>query len=371
VFRILTVNVNVAVALLLLVSVQPAVSAHQRNAARAATGGQPISGRVTNIAGQGVAGVYVTILRDQEGRRGPPRLRPVDVRLYSITNERGEFVLENLSPDSYCLVAFPHNAPATAQGRPNRDGYAITYYPNATRVAEAKSVMVTPLAGATANLILAPAHLSIVSGSVYDSTGKPAAEARLLIAHGDGLFGLAGGSTIIRPDGTFALAGMPPGTYFLHMREGVWPPPRDVIPKISVAKVTVVNDDVSAVRVAPLPMVLASGRIVVAAADRASLQPSTLHVSAAPIDFDGNPGPDRGGVLLDDLTFELRTWPGPHYIRVLPESQWTVTRVRVNGVDVTNTGIDFQAGREVTGLEIELIKGPPRQTPQSPIARDR
>ena len=320
-------------------------------------GGQAIVGRVVDSTGRGVGGVYVSILHDNEGRRGAPRLQPVSVRLYSITNQNGEFALEHLSPDSYCIVALPHDLLSGTQNQLDRSGYAITYYPNASNAANAKSVIVTRTSGATANITLLPARLFVVSGSVTGSNGRPASDARLHIAHGDGLFGLGGLAATTRPDGTFALPGLPPGTYFLHMREGLWPPPRDVIPKVSVATVHVVDRDVNGVRVEPLPMVRATGRIIVDPAVRASMRPSTIQVGSSPVDFQGNPGPGRPGILRDDLTFEFRTWPALGYVRVLPESEWSVTRVRLNGVDVTNTGIEFVAGRDVTGLEVELSKG--------------
>jgi len=278
------------------------------------------------------------------------------VRLFSMTNTQGQFRLDNLAPDNYCVVALPRNAPAAGENRPNRAGYAITYYPNVTRAAAAKSVIVTRTAGAVANITLAPARLSIVAGSVTDSFGRPAKGAGLRISHGDGLFGLDGTGIAAAQDGTFMVGGLPPGTYFIHMREGVWPPPRDVIPKVSVATVTVADRDVLDVRVRPLPMVRATGRVVVDPADRSFLRPSAVTVGASPLDSQGNPGPARPGILRDDLTFEFRTWPAPGYIRAFPQTEWIVKRVRLNGADVTRTGIDFRAGHDVTGLEVELTK---------------
>jgi hypothetical protein len=323
-----------------------------------ANDGQAIVGRVTDSAGRGVGGVFVSLMRDSD-EPGARRLRPVSVRLFSMTNPQGEFRFEHLAPDNYCVVALPHNLPVTTQNRPNRSGYAITYYPNVIRADDARSVLVTRSAGATANITLAPAHLSVVSGAVSDSTGRPASGARISIAHGDGLFGLDGMATTTRPDGTFTLVGLPPGTYFLHMREGVWPPPRDVIPKISVAAVTVSDRDVMDVRVQPLPMVRATGRVVIDPALRSSLPPD-IRIGSIPSDNQGNPGPDRPGIVRGDLTFEFHSWPHRRYVVVSSRSGWSVARVRLNGVDVTQTGVDLRAGRDVTGLEIELTKAPPR-----------
>jgi hypothetical protein len=119
-------------------------------------GGQAIVGRVTDAAGAAVGGVFVSVLRDEEARRGAPRLHPVDVRFHSVTNQNGEFRLQNLLPDSYAVVALPRNVPLDAQNRPNRTGYGITYYPNATNAGDAKSVMVTaaPAPPRTSRLLL-------------------------------------------------------------------------------------------------------------------------------------------------------------------------------------------------------------------------
>jgi hypothetical protein len=159
-------------------------------------------------------------------------------------------------------------------------------------------------------------------------------------------------------DGTFSIGALPPGTYFVHMREGLWPPPRDVIPKASVATLTVADRDVTDVRVQSLPMVRATGRVVVEPALRSSLPPD-IRIGSIPFDFEGNPGPDRPGIVRRDLTFEFHSWPGRRYVVLAPRSEWSVVRVRLNGTDVTKAGIEFRAGRDVTGLEIELTKAPP------------
>jgi len=194
---------------------------------------------------------------------------------------------------------------------------------------------------------------------VTASSGRQAAGETLRISNGDGLFGIDGTSTTISPDGSFTLSGLPPGTYFLHMREGVWPPPRDVIPKVSVATVIVADRDVTDVRVQPFPMVRATGRVVIDPALRSSL-PHDIRIGSRPFDLQGNPGPDRPGIVRGDLTFELHAWPRPAEIVIASRSEWSVARVRLNGVDVTRTGIDFRAGHDVTGLEIELTRAPPR-----------
>jgi hypothetical protein len=354
---------HLAVILLAVTQARPAGLADQgrTSGSRAAGATGRIVGRVTDASGRPARGTFVSILfEDERDSRHQPALRPVNVRLYSIADEGGEFRLENVPSGAYCVVAVPRNAPIGPGGRPNRSGSAITYYPSAVKSADARLVTVSRAAEATANITLAPARLSVIAGSVTRADGQPARSARLAIAHGNGLFGLDSMATTTRPDGTFAIAGTPPGTYHLHAREGAWPPPLDVIPKVSVARVTVVDRDLTDVRVVPTPMVRATGRLVVDPEARRSMKPSGITVGASPVDFDGNPGPTRPGTLHNDLTFEFRTWPGPAYVRVSPASQWIIKAIRLNGLDITNTGIDFRSGRDIDGLEITVIPGASR-----------
>jgi hypothetical protein len=99
----------------------------------------------------------------------------------------------------------------------------------------------------------------------------------------------------------------------------------------------------------PIHMVAGSGRVVVDAATRAAMTPSTLTVGVSPVDFDGNPGPTKSGVLQDDLSFSFKAWPASCRIRVLPEALWTIKSVKLNGVDVTGKPIDFvEGGQDAT-----------------------
>jgi hypothetical protein len=62
-------------------------------------------------------------------------------------------------------------------------------------------------------------------------------------------------------------------------------------------------------------------------------------------------------VTHDDWTFELHGLRGRGFIRAGTSSDWHMKRVRREGVDVTDTPVDFAT--DVDGLEIELTQ---RQT---------
>lgn len=321
-----------------------------------------IAGRVVDGAGKPVQGVVITLVT-AESRAGQRVFHPSDVRLRAVTNPQGEYRLNQIPLGEHYVVAIPQNAPVTGDGRINRNGYAITYYPSAPAASSAGPVVVTVKGPATADITLRAVALNVVSGTVFGSDGKPVNAGTLGVAHGDNLFGVDGKGYRIRADGGFVIPGLAPGTYFLHFREGVWPPPRDVIPRVSVAKVILAGTDAAGVRVVPVQMVRGTGRLIVDASVRDKL-PADMTVSATPVSFDGNPGPQRAGTVQPDLTFEFRTWPGPGKIRVFPEdSGWNIKSVRYKGTDVTATGIDFVEGTDITGIEVELTRGPGGRMP--------
>jgi hypothetical protein len=290
---------------------------------------------------------------------GIMRIPFVSALLFATTDEEGRYSL-HVPPGEYFVVALPNNPATVAGGQPNRRGHRRTYFPHSADIDAAFEVTVGIGAPATADIQLIPAALMVLTGIVTNASGKPVPNARVALTYGDGLFGMAPRGFTARPNGTFALAGVAPGTYHLHYREGQWPPPLDVIPKVSVATVTVRNEDITGIRVSWLPMTRVTGRLVVAAPFRAQLLPETT-VAGVPLDPDGNPGPTRPGTVRPDLTFELHAWPAVGTIRVSSgDHRWDVTRIRFNGVDV-GLNIEFPVGRDLTGLEVEIAPRVPRR----------
>ena len=292
----------------------------------------------------------MTALRPEkrEGRE----FTPVDVRMYAETSADGQYRLVLPYAGEFLVVALPHN-----YARQTRDGHGNTFHPNAQTAGAASRVRVMTGQPAVADITLRPAPLASVSGVVLGSDGRPVPRARMFIAHGDGFFGLDSKGFEAFPDGRFGVSGLQPGTYFFGYRETEWPPARGTVPKVSQATVVISGKDVSNVRVVPLEMVHATGRVVVSLDDRKVLDPRTVRISGYPVPSDGNPGPQRGGEVRDDMTFEFRTWPMPGRVRVMIESSmWAVKAVRLNGVDITDKMIDFVQGKEITGLEVELVR---------------
>jgi hypothetical protein len=315
-----------------------------------------IGGRVTGPDGAGVAGVVITVL-ERTDSPGGSRIHPVNVKTHVLTDAHGDYLLTQVPLGEVFVVAIPKNA-ALADGRLNRSGYGVTYYPSAARVEEALPITVNVRAAQKADIRLTAVPLAAVSGVVFDSHDRPATSGTLLVARGDHLFGVDGGGVPLHPDGSFGIAGLSPGTYFLQYREGTWPPPRDVTPLVSGATVVIDGKDTNGVRVTPIHMVRGSGRVIVPEELRGDVPRAGVTVGTAPIDSEGNPGPARPGGLKDDLTFEFATWPGPHRLVVsgMPYA-WRIKAVRYRGADVTSKGINFTGPDVVSGIEIELERG--------------
>jgi hypothetical protein len=317
-----------------------------------------ISGRVLDPAGKGIPDTVVTLM-EREERHGHLEYHFVDARLHEITDKNGAYRIINARLGAYVVVAIPHNQ-TLVNGAINRSGFAITYYPSAANPADATPVTVNIKTPVTADITLRPTPLSVVSGTVVDSNGAPVRGGMLHIAHGDHLFGIDSRGMQIRPGGSFLLAALPPGTYFLQYHESPWPPARGEIPVVSQASVVVRDGDVPGVKVVPIHMVKATGRVILDPAQRSNFVGSEYSIYGAPENSDGNPGPTHPGSVRDDLTFEFASWPGPHYVQVLVyQPGWRVKAIHLNGADITDKPIDFKEGEPVSGIEIELA-GPSR-----------
>lgn len=352
---------RLAIALALAVAVSPILGYQGRTggdgAGRGAPGHGPnaIVGRVTNQEGRPIQNVFVTALYPRSAAADGERpFSFVSALLHTVTDANGQYRLDGLSIGDYFVVALPKNDPGTPR-QPTRVGYGKTFYPSAAEVQHAGTVHVAGTAPTEANVRLVSARLAIVSGLAIGASGDPVG-GTLALTHGDGLFGLDSTGYRLPPSGAFAIPAVPPGTYFLVLHESTWPPPQGDIPAVSQAKVIVSGDDVKGVRVVPIHMVQASGRLVVDAVARATAGTTKITIGATPVNFDGNPGPQRAGDVQPDLRFSFKTWPSTGRVRVFPEDTWAIKSIRLNGADVTNSPIDFVEGHEIKGLEVEVVR---------------
>jgi hypothetical protein len=121
------------------------------------------------------------------------------------------------------------------------------------------------------------------------------------------------------------------------------------------AKITVAGDDIVGLRLTGVKSSAVSGRIILPQAGT-GMSVSALQLVATPSTFEllGGGGTARTN---EDATFEIRAQPGNYLIRMNPQGIFANVRikaVRLNGIDVTDTGVDVRPNEDLNGLEVEL-----------------
>ncbi|HEV3058811.1 MAG TPA: carboxypeptidase-like regulatory domain-containing protein [Vicinamibacterales bacterium] len=317
--------------------------------------GSVITGRVVDEYGEPAADVQVASMRSQfvQGRR-----RLVPTGRFASTNDIGEFRLFGLPPGQYYLSAMMRNF--SFGDSDERTGYAQTYYPGTASPAEAQRIKVDlGQSVSDVNMTLITERTSRISGSVADSQGRPVAMGNVMAMPrgGSGMFFGPSANAQIKPDGTFTISGVAPGDYSLRANVG-FSASGDV--EFAVADVTASGDDISGVHLMTSKMVTATGRVVAQDAAAAQLLrlPIRLFTTAVNPDDSMMMMGGGGGVVKDDFTFELKVSPGKFRLTAQPAPGWALRAVRHNGIDVTDSGLEFTAGGDASGIEVELTNHP-------------
>jgi hypothetical protein len=122
--------------------------------------------------------------------------------------------------------------------------------------------------------------------------------------------------------------------------------------------ITVAGQDIDGVQLVVMPPSTASGVLLVEPAAAASINASSIRLMVVPADEQAVLM-DTSGRLHDDFTFDANMQPGNNMIRVIGMPDGLALKaVRVNGVDVTDTGFDVKPNENVSGIEIELTNRP-------------
>lgn len=354
--------------------------------------GSVIAGRIVDEFGEPVPDVMVTALR-QSWANGRRRLVSAGGRIAQ-TNDLGQFRLYGLPPGDYYvsasmrpgveqMMAFEMVAASRGvSGGPTASapssGYAPTYFPGTPNVGEAQKVTLN--AGQEhqgADFSLMPVRLAKITGIVVGSDGRPVSGAMVNVTpreRGDVML-LAGMNTArTNQDGAFTLNGVAPGDYQLQansmqvitadeseggnrmvfaVRTGPGGPGPDR--ETGSVPLVVAGEDVANIVVVTSKGGQATGRVTFEDGARPR-KLGSIRISAPSLDFSGPfMAGGSSGQVKPDGAFELTGLSGPRLIRAvdLPPG-WTLKSVRLNGMDITDTGTEFRAGDSVSGLEVVL-----------------
>jgi hypothetical protein len=317
--------------------------------------GGVIMGRVLDEFSDPAGGVQVAALRS-EFARGRRHLRAA---AQATTNDIGEYRLFGLSPGQYYVSASLPTDAVDESG--DRSGYAPAYYPGARSATEAQRLHLgTSQTLNEINVTLSPVHTARISGSAIDSQGEPLAGGSVTVGQpSDSAFESI--RSPVRPDGSFTVSNLVPGEYTLRVRT---PGMIDDYSEFGALRIAVGGDDVTNLTLSTERPSTVTGHVVLDSDKAESIRPS-LYVDAVSTDPDDGPVTvGNGGNVNRDWTFELRVLPGTFLIRsggsidaapgVALDAGILVKAVRLNGADVTDSGIEFRPNANISGVEVEL-----------------
>ena len=307
--------------------------------------GGVVIGRVVDEMGETVAQASVSLLR----RRYVDGERQLVGQNGSSTDDRGEFRIFGVPPGDYVIVA---RLEMMDFGSRDRVRYVPSYYPGTPVASEAQRVTVT--AGQEVSGIVIPlarASTASVRG-VVRASGQASAGPFTFItareiggARSDGQMRMATAAN----DGSFNIGGLLPGTYVIEARS--------MSDKEFASRGVVIDgSDVAGISLTLSEGVTARGRIVFETeTPPEDLRPGQVFVGATLLDHQSGAMGATGGppVARDDWSFELHGLRGRGFVRAgsLTED-WQMKRVRREGVDVTDTPLDFSS--DIDNLEVQL-----------------
>ena len=311
--------------------------------------GSVIAGRIVDEFGEPMSDVQVAP-QQYQSVQGQRRLVPSG-RMAS-TDDMGEFRLFGIPPGQYYLSATWRNQSAMVNGgTQDRTAYAPMYFPGTDNPAQAQRITLA-VGQEVTDLVMAlkPMRATRVSGTVMTSDGRPMNG--MVMAMSAGGFGFnMGSSGPVRPDGTFNINGLAPGEYTLRA-QSFGPGGQDA--ETAVVKITATGDDITDLRIVGAKPSTLSGRIVVDPAAAASLPPA-LRIGPFPIEPGAMPMGMRPTQMGEDGTFEMKSAPGKMRIMLMNQTAgWTIRAVRLNGADITDSGVECKPNEDISGLEVEL-----------------
>ena len=348
--------------------------------------GGVISGRLVDEFGDPIADAVVNAMRSAwaGGRR---RLLPTGRT--AMTNDLGQFRIYGLSPGDYyvsatfrgdamgmeIMTAAMGGATGGPTGSNPNSGYAPTYFPGTPNGTEAQKVTIA--AGQEAqntDFALLPVKLAKISGTVISSDGKPleGSMVNAMPRSGEGPGMMMANAARSDKNGNFTIVNVAPGDYTLHSRAltimssgggdnmmftariGATAGGSDG--ETGSMPVSVSGDDLTGVVIVTSKGASVAGHLTFEGGAKPTAL-TAIRVSAAPVDGDGPAMMfgGGGGTVKADGSFELKGSSGTRLLRTfnLPAG-WMLKEVRVNGVDVTDTGVEFKAGEALTDAEIVL-----------------
>jgi hypothetical protein len=323
--------------------------------------GSVLGGRITDEFGEPVANASVSAWRYAYAG-GTRRLIPAGQNARDTTDDQGHFRLFGLPPGEYYVSAtLRSSGPEVTDPMGEVSGYASTYFPGTTNVAEAARVtLAVSQENTTINFGLIATKLVKVSGQVLMSDGGPASNGLVMLipVSTSGRPGMAlqqgGNGNRVNDKGTFQMSNVAPGRYTLQARTGG---NREF--ELAKMDLTVGAEDVDGLTLVTAAGAIVNGNVVSDSGEPFDFKPSQFQVAAraASPDGAGPVGPGMAAARVgDDWTFSLRNISDAVLFRTATPQGWALKSISLGGQDITDTPMEFPQGQTVSGMQIVLTK---------------
>jgi hypothetical protein len=275
------------------------------------------------------------------------------------TDDQGHFRLFGLPPGEYYVSAtLRSGGPEVTDPMGELSGYAATYYPGTTNIAEAQRVTLAVSQENTGvSFGLIATRLVRVSGQVIMSDGSPATGGVITLvptsaSGGRGAIMQQGGAgNRIDQTGAFRLPNVAPGRYQVQARAGGG---REF--ELARMDLAVGVESVDGLTLVTAPGAVASGTIVTDTGEPFDIGPQQVQVSARAASPESPVmGPGAAGARVgDDWSFTIRNITEPVFVRTSAPAGWVLKSVFLDGQDITDTPMEFPPGQTVTGLQVVM-----------------
>jgi hypothetical protein len=319
-----------------------------------------ITGRVIDEANEAVAGAQVMAMRSTyfEGKR---RLVPVGGMGPGggQTDDAGQFRILGLPPGTYYVRAIMRDTWTVSEnGVEQTFGYAPTYFPSTTNIADARRVTVgIGQEAANSDIALIPGRAVTVSGTAFDSHGRPLAGMSVGLTQetrGPGMaMMMSAGNSTVTADGSFTIRNVPPGEYKLMARAA-----GDKGGEAAALPILVNSVDIDNISLTTIVGGTISGQVVSETGAAPGAPRERIRVAARLVNADADPrvGPPGGGAesgrVKDDWTFAVTDVYGPSRVRVTLPDGWAVKAILHNDREISESPIELRSGEEMSNVQI-------------------
>jgi protocatechuate 3,4-dioxygenase beta subunit len=313
-----------------------------------------LTGRLSDENGDPIQDATVQALqaRYEDGRRW---LVPANFSGGS-TDDLGRYRIHDLAPGRYIFSA-------VTTGQVQRDdvsGYARTFYPGSSSVAEAGFVSIglsEEVTGVDFALMRVPTVT--VSGTALDAAGArvTAGVVDLLPSQRSSSLTPVSTAAQISPDGTFEFRNVSPDAYVIQMNRGGAYANKEG--EFGSLYVTVTGTDISGLVLQTSLGSTIAGRVAFDVVDRTkvpALSRSNIELSPVRVDLDLSPLEAlTRGEILGDGTFKMTGLHGPRRLQLtrVPPG-WALKEIRANGIDVTDQPLPL-GRRDQSLIDVEVV----------------